>query len=500
MSASASQPQEPPRISDEVHEDPAKNGWAARAGAVLAPLAFVVLWFAPLPLPETAHRLAAITGAVLIAWVTEVVPLAVTSLLIAPLLVLTSVAPAKKAFAPYADPILFLFVGSFFAAKAMSRHGLDRRFALGIANLSFVAGHPGRIRAAVMAGAMLMSMWISNTGTAAILLPVLLGMLPRDTGALRTSSVATGSLLGLAHASSAGGLGTLVGTPPNAITARILRETGSNIGFLDWMLLGVPAALLMTLGVYFVVSRLYPAGDARILPSTQESAALGPWTRAEIVTALSFGLAVVGWIVPDLARVLGAPWADVLAERLDPGVVAVLAASLLFMVPAAPGGPRVLTWDDAVHIEWGLILLFGGGISLGTAMFETGLANALGEGFLALTQVDSLWGLTAMSLTFAVVLTEVCSNTAAANMLVPLVIGAALRLEVSPIPPAVAVGLGASCAFMLPVATGPNALVYGTGQVSARAMMRVGLWLNLLAIVVLFALVRIMCPLLGWAD
>jgi len=485
-------------VSESREGDQTGAGWVVRAGAWLTPLVFAGLWWAPLPLEPAAHRLAAIVGAVLVAWVTEVVPLAVTALLIAPALTLSQVSPAKQAFAPYADPILFLFVGSFFAARAMARHGLDRRFALGIAALPFVSGRPARVRAALLVGAMLLSMWISNTGATAILLPVLLGMLPARDGAQTTrNTFAAGSLLALAHASTTGGLATLVGTPPNAITARLLAGAGHPIGFIAWMKVGVPTMLALTLGVYLLVARLLPAGHTPI--ATDAPGPLGPWSRAEKITALSFALAITGWIVPDLARVSGLPIADTLGKTMDPGAVAIVAASLLFMVPRGKGQERVLTWADAVQIEWGLIFLFGGGIALGEAMFSTGLARVLGEGFIALTGVSSLWTLTAATIVLAIVLTEICSNTAAANMLVPLVIGAAEQLGVSPIPPALAVALGASCGFMLPVATGPNALVYGTGLVTARDMIRVGLGLDVLSAVVIFIALYVLCPLLGWA-
>lgn len=470
----------------------------ARAGGVLSPLVFLGLWFAPLPLDQSAHRLAAIVGAVLIAWVTEVIPLAVTAVLIGPALTLAQISPAKEAFASYADPILFLFVGSFFAAKAMARHGLDRRFALGIATLPFVAGKPARVRAAVVVGAMLSSMWISNTGTTAILMPVLLGMLPaRSEGTKKLDAFAAGSLLALAHGSTTGGLATLVGTPPNAITARLLASAGHPIGFTAWMQLGVPIMLVLTLCVYLVVARVLPAGNTPI--DTGAASKLGPWSRAEKVTALSFALAVIGWIAPDLAKALSLPFADPLSKMLDPGAVAIVAASILFMVPQGKGQERVLTWRDAVQIEWGLILLFGGGIALGEAMFETGLAKVLGDGFIALTGVSNLWTLTGSAIVLSIVLTEICSNTAAANMLVPLVIGAAEQLGVSPIPPALAVALGASCGFMLPVATGPNALVYGTGLLRTRDMIRVGAGLDALSAVAIFILLYLLCPLLGWS-
>lgn len=470
--------------------------WVARVGAWLAPVGALALWLAPLPLEPRAQHLAAIAWAVLVAWVTEVLPLPVTSLLIAPLLVVCGIAPAKQAFQPYADPILFLFVGSFFAARAMSLHGLDQRFASALLALPMLRERPARLRAALVAGAMLLSMWISNTGSTAVLLPVLLGMVGRTRSAGR-GTFAAGSVLALAHASSMGGLATIVGTPPNAITARLLREAGFEVGFLDWMKIGVPTMLLMTLVVYGVVQRVLPADDGSVL-AHEPRAEPQPWSRAEKITALSFGLMVAGWVTPDLAALLGWPGAEVLQKRLEPGSVALLAASPLFLLPSGQGRARVLSWRDAVKIEWGLVFLFGGGIALGGAMFETGLAGELGQGFIAITGVSGLWSLTAATLALATVLTEFCSNTAAANMLVPLVIGAAAQLGVSPIPPALAAGLGASCAFMLPIATGPNALVYGTGQVSARDMLRVGVRIDFLAYVVLLALLRVLCPLFGW--
>jgi sodium-dependent dicarboxylate transporter 2/3/5 len=462
--------------------------------ALLAPLAALAIWVSPLQLSDQARPVATITAAVLIAWVTEVIPLAVTSVLIAPLLIVARVMPAKQAFAAYADPILFLFIGSFFAAKAMSRHGLDRRFALGIAGLGFVRGRPARMRGAIIVGAMSLSMWISNTGTTAILLPVLLGLLPKQRDDEKLKTFAAGSLLGLAHASTTGGLATLVGTPPNAITARLLAAADHPVGFLTWMKVGIPTMLVLTGILYWLIGRLFPAKDVQI---DVDLAQLGAWSRAEKVTAASFALAVLGWVVPDLAQTLGIAGGEALAKMLDPGAVAILAASILFMVPTKKGGARVLTWDDAVQIEWGLILLFGGGIALGEAMLSTGLAATLGRGLILLTGVADLWSLTFVAIVVAIALTEVCSNTAAANMLVPLVIGAASELGVSPVPPAIAVGLGASCGFMLPVATGPNAIAYGTGFLRVRDMMRVGILLDVLSAFVIFALLRLLCPWFG---
>ncbi|MCB9593130.1 MAG: SLC13/DASS family transporter [Sandaracinaceae bacterium] len=480
------------------------SGWRARAGMVGAPLVFVALWFAPLPLDlpadqaQSAHRLAAVFGAILVAWLTEVIPIAVTALLIAPLLVVADIAPAADAFKYYADPLLYLFVGGFFIAEAMSHHGLDRRMAKAIVGSSWVAAIPSRVRIALMLAGALLSMWISNTAATAILVPILLKMLRRRAG---QDHAATGGLLALAFACSAGGLGTLVGSPPNLITVRLLANAGTTIGFLDWMKVGLPAAVLISVAVWIVVGRFHPTTEATASAAAPDEdpfeAVPEAWSRGEIVTAIAFGLAVVGWVLPGVSRALELEAAEEIKRLMHPGVVAILASSILFMVPRGDG-ERVLSWKQAAQIDWGIILLFGGGIALGTQLVDTGLASAMSRGFVALSGIHSLWALTAVACVFTIFFTEVCSNTASANMLVPLVIGIAAELHVSPVPPALAVGLAASCAFMLPIATGPNAIAYSTGRVSQIQMMKSGLVLNVVCAILVFALVRVLCPLYGW--
>lgn len=466
-------------------------------GAVGTPVAFVALWLAPLPLDTGAHRLAAIFAAVLVAWLTEVVPIAVTALLIAPALVVTDVASAADSFRHYADPLLYLFVGGFFIAEAMSAHGLDRRMAKAVVGSRLVRGSPMRVRLALMVTAAALSLWVSNTAAAAILVPILLKMLGPKRGA---DHAAAGGLLALTYGCSSGGLGTLVGTPPNLITVRFLADAGTTIGFLDWLWIGIPAAVLITGAVWLVTAWLHPVrpdagagAEAITFDDVPER-----WTRGEIVSAIAFGLAVAGWLAPGVVRALGSSNADAVDRLLHPGVVALGAATILFCVPAGDG-KRVLTWSQAMGIDWGVILLFGGGIALGTQLVETGLARAMSHGFVELTGVSSLWTLTFLGGVFTIFFTEICSNTAAANMLVPLVIGIATELGVSPVPPALAVGIAASCAFMLPIATGPNAIVYSTGRVTQGQMARAGLVLNLLCAGIIFGLVYVICPLLGWS-
>lgn len=466
--------------------------WRARLGALAVPL-FVGLWLAPLPLPTRAHHLAAVFVAVLVLWITEALPIAVTALLIAPVMVVLGITDAKTAFAPYADPLLFLFVGGFMIARSMTRHGLDRRLALALISLPVVRGSPTRVRVAFVASALALSMWVSNTATTAILVPILIGLSGSEESGERGRAV-TGSLLSVAYACSIGGLGTPVGSPPNLIAMRFLAEAGYRLTFFDWIKIGFPAAIVMLVATEILLHRSFPPVK---IGAPQSSAPRGPWSRGERVTALAFGLAVVGWIIPGAFAAARSPLADTIETALPSGAVALFAASVLFVFRDAKG-ERVLPWPDAARIDWGIVLLFGGGISLGKQMFETGLAERLANGFVALTGVTELWTLTALVTLFTIFFTEACSNTATSNMLSPLVIAVCVRLHVSPIPPVLAVGLASSCAFMLPIATGPNAIVYGTGRVPQGEMIRAGFVLNVVCTVLIVLTLRVLCPMFGW--
>jgi sodium-dependent dicarboxylate transporter 2/3/5 len=342
---------------------------------------------------------------------------------------------------------------------------------------------------AFMMTALVLSMWISNTATAAILIPILLGTLPEEHDAN------AGSVLAIAYAASVGGMGTLIGSPPNFITVRFLQEqAGVEFDFVQWMGVGIPAALALVVVVGFVLQWLAPPPPAE----TNVTVVSSPWSWGEKVTAACFGLAVAGWTIPGIMRAVGAPYAAEVARALPIGAVAILAAAPLFLFRDEDGKTPVLPWHDAARIDWGLILLFGGGLSLGAQMFDTGLAAEISRWFLAITGISSLWGLTAALIVFTVFFTEACSNTASSNMIVPLAIAAAIELDVSPLPPALAVGLSASCAFMLPIATGPNAVAYGTGLLQLPQMMRVGFLLNIVAALTLLAVLYALNTLHGW--
>ncbi len=467
-----------------------------RIGQVLAPLVFLGVWFAPLDLEPQPHRLAAIFGAVVILWVTEALPIAATALLIAPAMVAAGVCDADTAFAPYADPLLFLFIGGFFIARAMARHGLDRRIANGLVSLPIVRGRPSRVRLAFMLTGAALSMWISNTATTAILVPILLGTFAGS------SERRSGSLLAVAYACSIGGLGTMVGSPPNGITARLLTAAGHPFDFVRWMMIGVPVALGCLVLVYVFSNRVLPAIPAPPPEPEDEVASIagnpgGGWTRGERVVLAAFGLAVAGWMVPGILKSAGSELGAALSSALPGGVVAILAASVLFLF-RDDRGELVLPWKEANRIDWGIVMLFGGGLSLGVQMADTGLADEVARAFVRSTGITDLWALTILIAVATIFFTEVCSNTASANILVPIVIAIANEAGVSPIPPALAVGLAASCAFMLPIATGPNAIVYGSGQVTLPEMMKFGFWLNLGAGLLIVLLLWLLLPLYGW--
>lgn len=430
--------------------------------------------------------------AVVVLWVSEALPIAATALLIAPLMVLLGVTDVKTAFAPYADPLLFLFVGGFMIAQAMARHGLDRRIALRVLALPMLRGSGARTRLAFMVVGVVLSMWISNTATTAILLPIVIGVLGADEHEGVTPAE-KGALLSVAYACSIGGLGTPVGSPPNLIALRFLREAGVEFTFLDWVALGLPAAFVMVLVIFIAFQKRFPASDASILGVRLDA----PMTRGEKVTLAAFLFAVVGWMGPGILKALDAPHSAAIAKALPGGGVALLAATILFAFRDGKDGERVLPWSDAARIDWGIIMLFGGGISLGTQMFDSGLAAYLSRSFVELTGVTHLWVLTALVTFFTLFFTETCSNTATANMLAPLVLGIATELKLPPTPLVLAVGLAASCAFMLPIATGPNAIVYGTGRVTMGDMMRTGFWLNLAAGVIIVAWLFVFCTLRG---
>ncbi len=480
----------------------------------LGPVFLVFLLLIPMPaLTPTAHHLAAVVGLVLVYWIGEAIPIPVTALLGPVLCVILGIETASAAFAPFANPIIFLFLGSFMLAQGMIEQRLDQRFALAILSLRWVGNSPGRLMVAIALIPLLISMWISNSATTAMLYPVLLGIISAISRLTQKTELVpsasrfnVGLLLTLAFAASVGGIGTPVGTPPNLIGIGMLDKLlHVRIHFFQWMLVAVPIMLYMWLVLLLMMMKLHPP-RVKEFPGLVDflranKAQQGPWTSGQRNALFAFLLAVLLWIFPGVIASLWGPESLLFKfweSHFPEGVTSLVAAALLFVLPTSWRERRfTLSWSQAVKIDWGTILLFGGGLSMGGMMFSTGLADVIGKKLIAFSGVPSLWSITAIAIFLAILMTEMTSNTAAANMLIPIMIAVAQSAGVSGIPPTIGVCLGASMAFMLPVSTPPNAIIYGSGAVPITAMIRAGVILDILSFFVIFFGLRVLCPLLG---
>lgn len=492
-------------VSEEGSLSPAEerfDRWRRRTGLWLGPLAFTLLLALPPPgLSAPAARLAAVIAWVLVWWITEAVPLPATAVFGPALAVVLGVEPARDAFPPFGDPVIFLFLGSFLLARAMSVHGLDRRLAGAVLALPAASATPVRVVLSFTALSAGLSMWLSNSATTAMLYPIALGVVGSLVpGGGKGSPLARAVLLACAYGASIGGIATPVGSPPNLVAiGQIASLAGIRVGFVSWMLLALPLTLAMLAATLAILALRLRRRGGPVARRAPRGAGSGPMSPGERSVTFAFLATVTCWVAPGiLGLLLGSdhPVAAALTRALPEGAVAVLGAALLFILPAGGEGKRrALSWEEAVGIDWGTLLLFGGGLSLGGAMFRTGLSEAVGHGLVAATGVSTTVGLTVVFSVFAIFFTEVTSNTAAATMLVPLAIAAAQAAGASPLEPALGCALGCSMAFMLPVATPPNAIVYGSGLVPLPTMIRAGFFLNLAASLIISAGVLLLVPL-----
>ncbi|WP_312763414.1 SLC13 family permease [Stutzerimonas balearica] len=453
---------------------------AAWIGLFLGPLLLgaCLLTDPPAGLSETAWRTVGMAAMMAVWWSTEAIPIPATSLLPVLLIPLLGIDSLAKATAPYANPTIFLFLGGFLLGLAMQRWNLHKRIAL--ATLLAVGNQPSRQIAGFMIATAFISMWVSNTATSIMMLPIglsVIGLLTEGSAREQSERFATALLLGIAYAASVGGIATLIGTPPNALLAAFLRENHDvHIGFGQWMLLGVPVTAGMLLFTWWWLTRggfRLSGGDSRSMLQ-QEMAALGPMSRQEKLVALIFTLAALAWIFQPL-----------LAEPL-PGLndtsIAIGAALLLFLIPAnVKERTFLLDWQTANKLPWGVLLLFGGGLSLAGVIGASGLAEWIAQslGGLDMLPLILMIGLVALVITF---LTEITSNTATAAAFLPLLGALAVAQGLPPQMLAIPAAIAASCAFMMPVATPPNAIVFGTGEMRIQSMIKAGFALNLFGV------------------
>ena len=472
----------------------------ARVGLWGGAALFAVLLVLPAPegLSGAGWRTAAVGLLMAVWWMTEALPIAATSLVPLVAFPVLGVAPVDEAAVPYFSPIVLLFLGGFLLAKGMERWGLHRRLALVV--LARVGGAPRRVLAGFIATAGLLSMAVSNTATAVMMLPIASSAAAtlREDGA--PSAFDATLLLGVAYACSVGGMGTLIGTPTNALLAGFVAETyGVDLSFAGWLAVGLPFAIL-GLGVVYAVLSRFPDRVGGVAPDRVAAFAawvraarvdLGPATPPERRVGAVFAVVAVLWTTRPL-------WEAAVPGASDAGI-ALLGALVLFAAPAGSEGgagraERLLDWPTAVTIPWGVLLLFGGGLSLAGAVDASGLAAWIGG---RLGGVAALPPLLVVGVIVAVVvaLTELTSNTATAAAFLPVL--AALPFAGDPLVLLIAVTFAASCAFMLPVATPPNAIVFGSGRLEMGQMMRAGVVLNVVFVILVTAWCALAVPALA---
>jgi solute carrier family 13 (sodium-dependent dicarboxylate transporter), member 2/3/5 len=471
-------------------------GWRQTIGWVAGPAALLLTLVVPPPegLSVEGWRTAGAGLLMAVFWIAEPIPIPATALLPLVLFPALGLGDIRATAAPYANPIIFLFLGGFIIALAMQRWHLHRRIA--IALVGRLGTRPAAIVGGFLLSAGLVSMWVSNTATALMMLPIGLSVLhlcPQSGPAAREfRDFGTALMLSIAYGATTGGMATLIGTPPNALLAAYVSEVyGITIGFGQWMLVGVPVAIVSLAVVYLVLTRVMFTLGRQPLPGMAELIAdertrLGPVSRGEAATAVVFLLTAAGWVLqPVIARVV---------PLVSDTTIAIAGALLLFVIPVNPRrGEFVMTWEATRPLPWGVLLLFGGGLSLAGNIEAHGLAAYLGSLAEGLNGVPTV-GVLAIVAFGVLLLTELTSNTATAATFLPITGALALSLGENPMLFLIPTALAANCSYMLPVGTPPNAIVYGSGVVPLSEMARAGMLLNVVLVPTVVALLLLLGP------
>ncbi len=474
------------------------------AGLISGPILFALVLFIDfVPAKPVVSRMAAIALLMSVWWITEAIPLAGTAILPMILYPLMGILPGKATAPIYFNSTIFLFIGGFMIALTMEKWDLHKRLAL--LTIRAIGGGPSRIIFGFMVASAFLSAWMSNTATTIMMLPIGLSIILKmeeEFGEADTHRFALCLMLGIAYAASMGGMATLVGTPPNLVLQRTFQLTfpeAPPISFGIWMIMAVPVAVCMVVIIWVVLTKLIyrPPGHLRVDPKivNNEYKALGPMTYEEKVVAIVFILTAVLWVFRKnlvLGFVTIPGWSNLLptSKLIDDGTVAIFMASLLFLFPTRNPQAQTATVMDLTvfkNLPWDIVLLFGGGFALAKGFQVTGLADFIGNKLEVLAGFSTIGmiGVICTSLTF---LTELTSNTATTQMILPILASLAVAMKTNPLLLMIPAALASSCAFMMPVATPPNAIVFGSGRVKIGEMVKAGLLINLIGIVVITVL------------
>ena len=471
-----------------------------RIGFFLGPVLFVIFLIVPNigGMEPQAQRMAAVTLLMATWWVTEAIPISATALLPLVLFPVLGIANAKEASEPYANHLIFLFLGGFFIALAIQKWGLHRRIAL--RTVTLLGFSPSRLVLGFMLATAFLSMWISNTATVVIMLPIAIAVirhfedmfdLPGKGGLL--PNFGAGLMFGIAYAASIGGVGTLIGTPPNIILAGILEEShGVRITFTRWLGVGLPLVIVFLPISWFYLTRIACPlrGGGRLSGGKvirDELAQMGKMSVQERRVLWVFELVALSWIFSDTKDfgTFTLPGLKSFFPGVTDSTIAMAGAIAMFILPAEGlSGKRLLDWKSAKDIPWGILLLFGGGLALAAGFQQTGLDLWIGDQ-LDLLRDFPVFLLTLVLVTLVIFLTEVTSNTATTAMILPICGALAVSIGQDPLYLMIPAAIAASCAFMLPVGTPPNALIFASGKVTIPQMARIGVWLNLMGIVII---------------
>ena len=477
---------------------------AKQLGFFLGPVLFIIIYllFPKEIISNQAPSVLAVAALLITWWITEAIPIAITAFLPMILFPLLGVMKISESSGPYANPIIFLFLGGFLIALALEKHKLHERIALNLIRLTGTSGN-GIILGFIMATAFL-SMWISNTATAMMMLPIansVVKLILKDTSkpyeieTKNERNFALGLMLSIGYAASLGGIATIIGTPPNVVFVGLLNDFyGKEISFAQWFMIGFPVALLLLVCTYFIITRvLFKNNLAQVEGSAQliknRLAALGKLRKEEMLVLIVFGLTAFLWMLQQPINAI------LERELLNDTVIGMTGGLFMFIVPIDFSRNHfVLQWSDTEKLSWGILFLFGGGLCLAEGLNKAGIIQFIGQ-WIAEQNEFSIW-LTLSLIVISVLLTEVISNVALVNVFVPVVFGIATAMQVNPSLLALPVTLGASIALMSPIATPPNAIVFASGYIRIQDMVKAGTIMNIVSIIIIWVISITLLPLL----